>query len=50
MRRGPASCVKEEFAIDLPYPRKPTDGLVTATYAKVEATLQDEVGVSLYAA
>jgi NitT/TauT family transport system ATP-binding protein len=50
MRRGPASCVKEEFAIDLPYPRKPTDGLVTATYAKVEAALQDEVGVSLYAA
>jgi NitT/TauT family transport system ATP-binding protein len=50
MRRGPASCVKDEFAIELPYPRKPTDGTVTATYAKVEASLQEEVGVSLYAA
>jgi NitT/TauT family transport system ATP-binding protein len=50
MRRGPASSVKEEFAIECPYPRKPTDEVVTAIYAKVEASLQDEVGVSLYAA
>jgi NitT/TauT family transport system ATP-binding protein len=50
MRRGPASSVKEEFAIEYPYPRKPTDEVVTAMYAKVEASLQDEVGVSLYAA
>ena len=50
MRRGPASSIKEEFAIECPYPRKPTDEVVTAIYAKVEASLQDEVGVSLYAA
>ena len=31
-------------------PRKPTDEVVTAIYARVEASLQDEVGVSLYAA
>jgi NitT/TauT family transport system ATP-binding protein len=49
MRRGPASSVKEEFAIECPYPRKPTDDVVTAIYGKVEASLQDEVGVSLYA-
>jgi NitT/TauT family transport system ATP-binding protein len=50
MRRGPGSSVKEEFAIASPYPRKPTDNAVTAVYAQVEASLQDEVGVSLYAA
>lgn len=50
MRRGPGSSVKEEFTVDWPYPRKPTDDLVTAVYTKVEASLQDEVGVSLYAA
>ncbi len=50
MRRGPASAVKEEFAVDTPYPRKPTDAVVASIYAKVEASLQDEVGVSLYAA
>jgi len=50
MRRGPASSIKEEFAIECPYPRKPTDEVVTAIYAQVEASLQDEVGVSLYAA
>jgi NitT/TauT family transport system ATP-binding protein len=50
MRKGPASSIKEEFAIECPYPRKPTDEIVTAIYAKVEASLQDEVGVSLYAA
>jgi len=50
MRKGPASSIKEEFAIECPYPRKPTDEVVTAIYAQVEASLQDEVGVSLYAA
>jgi phosphate transport system ATP-binding protein len=50
MRRGPASSIKEEFTIECPYPRKPTDEVVTAIYARVEASLQDEVGVSLYAA
>jgi NitT/TauT family transport system ATP-binding protein len=50
MRKGPASSIKEEFAIECPYPRKPTDEVVTAIYARVEASLQDEVGVSLYAA
>jgi NitT/TauT family transport system ATP-binding protein len=49
MRRGPASSIKEDFAIECPYPRKPSDEVVTAIYAKVEASLQDEVGVSLYA-
>jgi NitT/TauT family transport system ATP-binding protein len=49
MRRGPASSIKEEFVIECPYPRKPTDEVATAIYAKVEASLQDEVGVSLYA-
>ena len=47
MRRGPASSIKEEFVNDQPYPRKPTDAAVTAMYAKVEASLQEEVGVSL---
>ena len=47
MRRGPASSIKEEFINDQPYPRKPTDAAVTAMYAKVEASLQEEVGVSL---
>ncbi len=50
MRRGPASSIKEEFLVDCPYPRKPTDEVVTDIYARVEASLQDEVGVSLYAA
>jgi NitT/TauT family transport system ATP-binding protein len=50
MRRGPGSSVKEEFAVDRPYPRKPTDDAVTAIYAKIEASLEDEVGVSLNAA
>jgi NitT/TauT family transport system ATP-binding protein len=49
MRRGPASSLKEEFAIDWPYPRKPTDEIVMKSYARVEASLEDEVGVSLYA-
>jgi NitT/TauT family transport system ATP-binding protein len=50
MRRGPGSCVKDEFAIGLPHPRKPTDATVAAVYSKVEASLQEEVGVTLYAA
>ena len=48
MQRGPASRVKEEFVIEQPYPRKPTDEMVASIYAKVEASLQEEVGVSLY--
>jgi NitT/TauT family transport system ATP-binding protein len=47
MRRGPSSGIKEEFSVDQPYPRKPTDVAFTAVYAKVEASLQEEVGVSL---
>jgi NitT/TauT family transport system ATP-binding protein len=50
MRRGPGSSVKEEFAIDAPYPRKPTDEAVAAIYTRIEASLQEEVGVSLDAA
>jgi NitT/TauT family transport system ATP-binding protein len=50
MRKGPASSIKEVFAVECPYPRKPTDEIVTAIFAKLEASLQDEVGVSLYAA
>jgi NitT/TauT family transport system ATP-binding protein len=50
MRRGPGASIKEEFAIDLPYPRKPTDDAITRVYANVEASLEDEVGISLYAA
>jgi NitT/TauT family transport system ATP-binding protein len=49
MRRGPASAIKEQFTIDQPYPRKITDEAVATAYAKVEASLQEEVGVSLYA-
>jgi NitT/TauT family transport system ATP-binding protein len=49
MRRGPRSSVKEEFIVEEPYPRKPTDESVIAVYAKVEASLQEEVGDSLYA-
>ena len=47
MRRGPGSSIKEEFSVDQPYPRKATDPAVTAIYAKVEASLEEEVGVSL---
>jgi len=50
MRRGPGSSIKEEFVVGSPYPRKPTDEAVAAIYARVEASLQDEVGVSLDAA
>jgi NitT/TauT family transport system ATP-binding protein len=47
MRRGPSSRIKQEFPVDLPYPRRSTDPAVTAIYAKVEASLEEEVGVSL---
>jgi hypothetical protein len=50
MRRGPGSSIKEEFVVDLPYPRKPTDAAIAAVYARIEASLQEEVGVSLDAA
>ncbi len=49
MRRGPASAVKEEIVLDQPYPRKITDEGVAAAYMKAEASLQEEVGVSLSA-
>jgi NitT/TauT family transport system ATP-binding protein len=47
MRRGPGSSIKEEFCVDQPYPRKPADPAVTAIYARVEACLEQEVGISL---
>ncbi len=50
MRRGPGSAIKEEFAVASPYPRKPSDEAVADVYARVEASLQDEVGVALDAA
>jgi NitT/TauT family transport system ATP-binding protein len=50
MRRGPGSAIKEEFVVDTPYPRKPTDDAVAGIYARIEASLQDEVGVALDAA
>jgi NitT/TauT family transport system ATP-binding protein len=50
MRRGPGSSIKEEFVVDRPYPRKPTDAAIAAVYARIEASLQEEVGVSLDAA
>ena len=50
MRRGPGSSIKEEFVVDRPYPRKPTDAAIAAIYARIEASLQEEVGVSLDAA
>lgn len=49
MRRGPGSRLKEEFVLSQPHPRKPTDPAVTEIFAKVEASLEEEVGVSLYA-
>jgi NitT/TauT family transport system ATP-binding protein len=49
MRRGPASAVKEEFVIDQPYPRLITDAAVASAYIKTEASLQEEVGVTLNA-
>ena len=49
MRRGPGSAVKEEFEIDQIYPRRLTDGAVSKILAKIEASLEAEVGASLYA-
>jgi NitT/TauT family transport system ATP-binding protein len=48
MKRGPASRVKEEVVIGEAYPRRPSDASFSALYARVEASLQQEVGVSLY--
>jgi NitT/TauT family transport system ATP-binding protein len=47
MRRGPGSSIKEVFVVDKPHPRKSTDEAIVALYARVEASLQQEVGVSL---
>jgi NitT/TauT family transport system ATP-binding protein len=49
MRRGPGSAVKEEFEIEETYPRRLTDDAVSKVLAKIEASLEAEVGVSLYA-
>jgi NitT/TauT family transport system ATP-binding protein len=49
MRRGPGSALKEEFEIKQNYPRKLTDSAVSKVLAKIEASLEEEVGVSLYA-
>jgi NitT/TauT family transport system ATP-binding protein len=48
MRRGPGSAIKEEFEIKQGYPRKPTDSDVAAIYTKIEQSIEQEVGVSLY--
>lgn len=47
MHRGPGSRVKEEFVIEQAYPRRPSDQAFSTLYARVEASLQEEVGVSL---
>ena len=49
MRRGPGSRFKEEFEVSPPYPRNPADPAVTEVFTRVEASLEQEVGVSLYA-
>lgn len=49
MRRGPGSAVKEEFEIEEAYPRRLTDDPISKVLAKIEASLEAEVGVSLYA-
>lgn len=49
MRRGPRSTVKEAFEIKQAYPRKATDGVISELLAKIEFSLEEEVGVSLYA-
>jgi NitT/TauT family transport system ATP-binding protein len=49
MRRGPRSAVKEAFEIKQAYPRKATDGVISELLAKIECSLEEEVGVSLYA-
>jgi len=48
MNRGPGSRVKEEVIINLAYPRRPSDAAFSALYARVEASLEQEVGGSLY--
>jgi NitT/TauT family transport system ATP-binding protein len=49
MRRGPGSAIKQEIALDLPYPRNITHQAVAAAYVKAEASLEEEVGVSVSA-
>ena len=49
MRRGPGSTIKEEFEIDQSYPRRLTDGAVSKILEQIEASLEAEVGSSLYA-
>ena len=49
MRRGPGSTIKEEFEIDQSYPRRVTEGVVSKILERIEASLEAEVGSSLYA-
>jgi NitT/TauT family transport system ATP-binding protein len=49
MRRGPGSAVKEEFEIEESYPRRLTEKAVSEVLARIEASLEAEVGASLYA-
>jgi NitT/TauT family transport system ATP-binding protein len=49
MRRGPGSAVKEEFEIKESYPRRLTDPAVAMVLARIESSLEQEVGASLYA-
>jgi NitT/TauT family transport system ATP-binding protein len=47
MQRGPASRIKQEFVIEQTYPRRPSDQTFSTMYARVESSLEEEVGVSL---
>ena len=49
MRRGPGSTIKEVFEIDQSYPRRVTEGVVSKILERIEASLETEVGSSLYA-
>ena len=49
MRRGPGSTIKEVFEIDQSYPRRLTEGVVSKILERIEASLEAEVGSSLYA-
>jgi NitT/TauT family transport system ATP-binding protein len=49
MRRGPGSTIKEVFEIDQSYPRRLTEGAVSKILERIEASLETEVGSSLYA-
>lgn len=49
MRRGPGSAVKEQFEVDQAYPRRLTDSSVSKILERIEASLEEEVGASLYA-